>query len=62
MKLCASKYCKKMTNHDKYMLKMKNEDFSTRLKQIGIVGFLFFLIKGLLWLYFGKTLLEFFNK
>jgi hypothetical protein len=51
-----------MTNQEKYLLNMKNENFNTRLKQIGIVGFLFFLIKGLLWLYFGKSLLDYFFK
>jgi hypothetical protein len=37
---------------------MKKIDWSAKWKQIGIVGFLFFLIKGLLWLYFGKVVMD----
>jgi hypothetical protein len=37
---------------------MKKLNFSDRWKQIGIAGFLFFLIKGLLWLYFGSYVLD----
>jgi hypothetical protein len=33
--------------------------FKTWLKRVGWVGFLFFLIKGILWLIAGKYILEF---
>ncbi len=32
------------------------------LKRIGVAGFLFFLIKGLVWLALGFGLLEWFNR
>jgi hypothetical protein len=30
------------------------------LKRIGVAGFLFFLIKGLVWLFFGGAILSYF--
>ncbi len=35
-----------------------NERYKNYLRKIGIAGFLFFLIKGLLWLIFGTALIK----
>ncbi len=31
------------------------------LKRVGFLGFMFFLIKGLMWLFAGKLIIDFFN-
>lgn len=35
--------------------------FTTWLKRLGIAGFLFFLIKGILWLTVGAAVLKYFG-
>lgn len=36
----------------------KKEKMMLWLKRVGVAGFLFFLIKGILWLYLGKEVIE----
>ncbi|MBK8449880.1 MAG: hypothetical protein IPO78_08230 [Saprospiraceae bacterium] len=38
-----------------------NEKYNNWLKRIGIAGFLFFLIKGILWLLFGTAIYKWFQ-
>lgn len=44
-----------MLNREKCRLNMDNMNWKTRLRQLGVAGFLFFLGKGLVWLavFFG---------
>lgn len=39
----------------------KKSKYITYLKKIGLIGFLFFLIKGLVWLFLGKMVLKYFQ-
>jgi hypothetical protein len=39
----------------------KNSKLKTWLKRVGFLGFMFFLIKGLMWLFAGKLIIDFFN-
>lgn len=39
----------------------KNNKLKTWLKRVGFLGFMFFLIKGLAWLFAGKLIIDFFN-
>jgi hypothetical protein len=40
---------------------VKQRAFVRWLKRIGIAGFLFFLLKGLAWLFFGAALVRYFG-